>query len=342
MKRIWFAVNPIFYIVFFTTAAFAAGCAWRTDRLENHQSDTRIFQDFAAVIVQPEDTLYSLASKYLKDPSKYWLIAEFNNIAAIYPDQKLIIPLKPYDKGRLSLKGYQTVPVLAYNNFSYNETNNITITRSVFEEQMKFLKDNGYQVITINQLFDFLNFADQIPERSVVITIDNGWRSVHRIAFPILKRYGYPFTLFVYTDLIGRVKSALSWDMIRELAENGTDIECNTKTFRDLSVIKEEESFKEYFDAINREFSECARIIKQEVGRDVKYLAYPYGETNHLITALLKKHGYKGAFTVKRGSNPFFVNNYHINRSMIYGDFDLKRFEKNLTVFKDELLTNEQ
>jgi len=56
------------------------------------------------------------------------------------------------------------------------------------------------------------------------------------------------------------------------------------------------------------------------------------------IIELLKKHGYRGAFTIKRGGNPFFIHNYRLNRSMIYGDFDLNQFEKNLTVFTEESL----
>ena len=71
------------------------------------------------------------------------------------------------------------------------------------------------------------------------------------------------------------------------------------------------------------------------MGKDIKYLSYPAGETNHLVIELVRKDGYLGAFTVKRGGSPFFVSNYRINRSMIYGDFDLTQFEKNLTVFSE-------
>jgi peptidoglycan/xylan/chitin deacetylase (PgdA/CDA1 family) len=298
----------------------------------------RTSPNFIAVIAREGDTLSFFASKYLNDPSMDWFIAEFNDIETLTPGQTLIIPLKPYQKGGLTSKGYQTVPVLSYHHFSLDRADKLTVTKSTFEEQMKFLKDRGYRVITLDQLFDFLEFKSQIPKKSVVINIDDGWRSTYDIAFPILKKYGYPATLFVYTDLIVGSEKTLSWDLIQEMANNGMDIQCHTKTHRHLTTIDQKESFKEYFEAIEKELSACEAMIKKKLNKEVKYLAYPYGDTNPLVIELLKKHGYWGAFTIKRGGNPFFIHNYRLNRSMIYGDFDLNQFEKNLTVFTEESL----
>jgi peptidoglycan/xylan/chitin deacetylase (PgdA/CDA1 family) len=212
------------------------------------------------------------------------------------------------------------------------------VTKSTFEEQMKFLKDKGYRVITLAQFFDFLEFKGQIPKKSVVISIDDGWRSTYDIAYPILKKYGYPATLFVYTDLIVGSEKTLSWDLIQEMANNGMDIQCHTKTHRNLTKMEQKESFKDYFEAIEKELSVCRTMVKKKLNIDTKYLAYPYGDTNHLVNELLKKQGYQGAFTIKRGGNPFFIPNYRVNRSMIYGDFDLTQFERNATVFTEESL----
>ena len=302
------------------------------------QGTAPAFPSFVAVIVQEGDTLPSLASKYLHDPSLDWLIADFNDTTTLRPGQKIIIPLKDYDRGGLTVKGYQTVPVLSYHKFSNSRGDKMTVTASAFEEQMKFLKDRGYRVITMDQLFDFLDFKAQIPRKSVVITIDDGWRSAYDIALPILKKYGYPATLFVYSDLITGSKKTLDWSLVREMADNGIDIQCHTKTHRSLTIPLEKESFKEYFEAIEKELLDAARLIKTKTDRDVRYLAYPFGDTNHLVIALLKKQGYRGGLNVKRDGNAFFVNNYRVNRSMIYGDYDLKQFEKNLAVFADEAL----
>ena len=301
--------------------------------------EAKTFPGFVAVIAREGDTFSSLSAKYLKDASMDWFIAEFNRLSVLQAGQGLIIPLRPYDRGGLTLNGYQTVPVLSYHNFSLDRsTNRMTLTQAAFEQQMRFLKEKAYRVISLQQLIDFLNYKSQIPKRSVVITIDDGWRSAYDIAFPILKKYGYPATLFVYTDLIVGSQKTLSWDLIQEMAKSGMDIQGHTRTHRTLTVMNKKESFKEYFEAVEKELSESGKVIRTKAGREIKYLAYPDGETNHLVIELVKKEGYQGAFTVKRGGNPFFVHNYRINRSMIYGDFDLSQFEKNLTTFSDEAM----
>jgi peptidoglycan/xylan/chitin deacetylase (PgdA/CDA1 family) len=296
----------------------------------------RTFAGFVALIAQEGDTLSSLAGKYLNDPSMDWLIAEYNETDSLRPGQELIIPLKPYGRGGLTAKGYQIVPVLSYHNFSISGSSKMSVTQSAFEEQMKFLKEKGYRVITMDELFDFLDFKKPIPRKSVVITIDDGWRTAYDIAFPILKKYGYPATLFVYTDLIVGSAKTLSWELVQEMANQGIDVQCHTKTHRNLSTLDKKESFTGYFEGIEKEISVCSAMLKKRLNRDAKYLAYPFGDTSHLVIELLKKNGYRGAFTVKRGGNPFFIHNYIVNRSMIYGEFDLNQFEKNLAVLGEE------
>ena len=318
--------------------AFLGGCA--TPKVEGPPvaalpAEARAFPNYVAVIAREGDTFPSLAAKYLNDPSMDWWITEFNNLSALNPGQAVIIPLRPYGRGGLTAMGYQTVPVLSYHHFALTGADRMTVTQAAFEEQMKFLKEKGYRVISLNQFIDFLEFKRPIPKKSVVITIDDGWRSTYEIAFPILKKYGYPATLFVYTDLIVGSKKTLTWDLIQEMAGQGLDIQGHMKTHRNLTVAEKKETFKEYFEAIDKELIVSGGIIKNRVNRDVHYLAYPYGETNHLVIELIKKHGYQGAFTVTRGGNPFFIHPYRINRSMIYGTFDLDQFEKNLNVFNE-------
>ena len=295
-------------------------------------SQARIYDDFIIVKATDVDTPSSLAHKYLNDPTKDWLISEFNDIKTLDAGQELIIPLRPFDKGGLKVNGYQTVPVLAYHGFSKDSPGKMTVTEASFEAQMKYLMENGYHVISLDQLMDFLEFKEQIPEKSVVITIDNGLSSFSDIAFPILKKYGFTATLFVYTDFIGTNK-ALSWKQLNSLSKKGFDIQCKTKTHRNLTKQKQKESFKKYFESLEKEISYPKTLIKQKLNKECSYFAYPYGATNNLAVAILIKQGYRAAFTVKRASNPCFVDRYRIHRSVIYGDYDIERFKKNLSVF---------
>jgi peptidoglycan/xylan/chitin deacetylase (PgdA/CDA1 family) len=337
---------PLSICCFVLLASLIWGCA--TPRIEAPpptpasviapRVEAKFFPNFVAVIAQEGDSLASLSTKYLNDPSKDWFIAEFNEIDTLKPGQELIIPLKPYEKGGLTRNGYQTVPVLSYHQFSRTEARKMVVTEAVFEEQMKLLKDKGYRVITMDQLFDFLNFTAQIPKKSVVINIDDGWRSAYEIAFPILKKYGYPATLFIYTDLITGSEKTLSWELVQEMSNNGINIECHSRTHRNFTKMEKKESFKEYFESVEKELSDSATIIKKRLNKEVKYFAYPYGDTNHLVIGLLRKKGFRGAFTVKREGNPFFIHPYRLNRSMIYGDYNLEQFEKNLAAYTEESL----
>jgi len=291
------------------------------------------FPQFLPVIVQAGDTLSTLAQKYLDDPDKGWVIADFNDVTSVAAGQEIIIPLEPFEKGGLSRSGYQTVPILVYHNFSNTRKSLMVVRRDEFEQQMKYLRNNNYRAITLDELFDFLEFRTELPKKAVVITIDDGWQEVYSIAFPILKKYGLRATLFVYTDLINGSKKTLNWEEVTELDRGGVDVQCHTKTHRNLGKMNDKESLSQYAREVENEIVESTRIIKEKLHKNVKYLAYPYGDTNNLVIAFLQQQGYRGAFTVKRAANPFFINPYTLNRSMVYGDFDLHDFKRNLKIY---------
>jgi peptidoglycan/xylan/chitin deacetylase (PgdA/CDA1 family) len=298
----------------------------------------RAFPEFVAVVAQEGDTFSSLSVKYYQDSSWASFLAEYNETESLCPGQPVIIPLKPGKRGGLTLHGYQTVPVLSYHNFSPAESSKMTVSQEMFEQQMRLLKEKGYRVISLDQFFDFLEFKAPLPPKSVVITIDDGWRSMYEIALPIMKKYGYPAALFIYTDLITDTPKTLSWGLLQEMAGQGIDIQCHTKSHRNLVLPGRKESFKDYFENLQMELSSCKETVKKKLNREVKYLAYPYGDTNPLVIELARKLGYRGAFTIKRGSNPFFNHDYRVNRSVVYGDYSLSQFEKNLITFQEDPL----
>ena len=300
--------------------------------------NARSLGDYVAVIATDGDTPESLAAAHLGDSARAWAIREFNDIDRVQAGDGLVIPLRPFRPGGLTSENYQTVPVLSYHKFSESASDAMTVTRASFRSQMQYLKENGYHVATLDEFYDFLDFKADLPEKTVVISIDDGWRSLYEIGFPILKEYGFPATLFISTSMITGSSKTLSWDQIREMSDAGIDMQCHTVDHRNLSTLKEGEPFPEYYADLERELLRSTAAIEKQTGRKVRYLAYPYGATNHLVITVLKKIGYRGALTVKRGPTPFFASNYRVRRSMIYGDFDLRRFEKNLSTSASEAL----
>lgn len=298
----------------------------------------RRYGDYMAVVPRIYDTFNSLAALHMDNPYKGWVIREFNGVSKVTPFQALMIPLKPIAPGGLTPKGYRVVPILTYHSLSLTRSNNMTVRVTDFERQMAFLKRNRYQVITLDQAADFLEHKGGIPEKSVVITFDDGWLTTYKFALPILKKYGFPATLFVYTDLVGSNRLALTWKQVRELEKGGViDVQCHSKTHRNLQM-KPNENLKSYLAALESELIKSRETLKRKIGKECQYLAYPYGATNHLVAAMAQKAGYRAAFTVRRGSNPFFSDNYRIRRSMIFGSLTLKEFKQNLFSFSNRAM----
>jgi peptidoglycan/xylan/chitin deacetylase (PgdA/CDA1 family) len=329
MRACYRLMLPIVLLLWAGCAALPSGQA-AEPRLQR-------IDDFIVIQTVAGDTLSNLAEKFLKDPSQAWVIAEFNDISEVVPGTQLIIPLWTYSRGGLKSNGYQTVPVLTYHSFSLDKPGKMTVTAAAFEAQMKFLKENGYRFISLSQLIEFMDYKAPLPSRAVAITIDDGWRSFYEIGLPILKKYGIPATLFVYTDFIGGSK-AMTWSQVKDVAESGIDIQCHTRTHRNLTVLREKESLKEYLSAVEAEIVTSQKEIKSRLNRECRYLAYPYGKTNSLVISMLQKHGYRAGFTVSREANAFFNDQYRIGRAVIYGTYDMDRFKRNLSVFHPMVL----
>ncbi len=301
-------------------------------------SHYRVFEDFAAVVAQPGDTFASLAEEFLGDASKGWAIKEFNGIDEIVTGQKLVVPLDTRSPAKVRNGKYQTVPVLTYHKFSQDVRDAMTVRARDFEAQMDYLEQNGYTVVGLERLYRYMLATERLPDKSVAITIDDGWRSFYQLGYPILKKHGFPATLFVYTELISGSSITLDWDLVAEMARNGIDIQAHSKTHRNFNERRPGESADEYFHSLKTEIVGSAEIIDRRVGKKVRFFAYPYGEENTLAAALLEKNGFQAAFTVERKSAPFFSDRYRIGRRMIYGSFDIDAFKRNLEVYDDEAL----
>ena len=197
--------------------------------------------DYVIVIAKPGDTLQSLAQQFLGDPSQYWIIADFNDLRAVVPGQEVVIPLKTKNSIGVYANGYQMVPILSYHRFGSRKSK-LVVTPEAFDAQMAYLKAHDYRVIPLTDLIAFIQGRKPIPHRALVITIDDGHKSAYTIAYPLLRKYGFPATLFVYTDFIGS-HEGLSWQEMQEMvASNLIDIQPHSKTHTNLGLQKPTES----------------------------------------------------------------------------------------------------
>ncbi len=313
-------------------AAALPGCAGGSKRVVmSHTS-----RDYAVVRAREADTLKTLANRYLKDPEKSWIIADYNKVDEVHPGDIVLIPVKPFNLGGVAADGYQTVPVLAYSAFSEDTTDTITMKRADFRAQMQYIKDSGYTPISLDDFYNFLEFQEQVPEKAVVITIDDVGQHTYDVAFQLLREFGYPAAVFVTTDLVSGQGAALSWDQIREMQKAGIEIGHRTKTLRNLTRRKADETFEDFVIAVDREMTVANLTFRGELGQEPQYFAYPYGAANELVLSLLEKNGFRGALTMERGANPFFTHNYLVGRNNVPGDIGMEEYGKLFSFFTKE------
>jgi hypothetical protein len=192
-------------------------------------------REFAIVVVQRGETLAALAQKYLGDPGKGWWIAEFNGIEQVQAGQEVVIPLRNRNVYGVYASGFQTIPILCYHRFGANKSA-MTVTQPAFEQQMDYLAKNGYRVIPLAHLARFLDGKEPMPKKTVAITIDDGYRATYQIAYPVLKKYNFPATVYLYTDFVG-AGDALTWPQMEEMVRSGViEIQPHSKTHSNLTV----------------------------------------------------------------------------------------------------------
>lgn len=274
-------------------------------------------EDYVVKVLQAGENPPILAKSFLGDEKKAWVIEDANEGVAFEKDQVIVIPLKQENKGGISLDGYQVVPILVYHRFAETCESSLCTPISVFDQQMRYLKENGYRVISLGELFDFLEYRQAVPKRSVAITLDDGYRSAYDIAYPILKGYGFTATLFIYTDFVGVGSAAISWDQLREMKSDGFEVGSHTLSHCDLAKKREGEDGQAYMARIKKEIIVSKEIIDKELGQDTLYLAFPYGTHNQRVLRICDQAGYRVGFSVKRGGNPFFADPLALKRDQV-------------------------
>lgn len=291
-------------------------------------------QDYVIYGLQGGETPEQLALRFLGDRKMSWVVEEANPDTVFSRGQIVVIPLKVKNKGGLNAKGYQTIPVLTYHRFAESCKSKLCAPADVFDQQMKYLKDNGYKTVTPAELAAFLDYRSSLPKKSVWITMDDGYRSVYEFAYPILKKYGFTATLFVYTDFVGVSKTAITWKQLEELKAEGFTVGSHTVSHADLTKRKDDESDREMSQRIRRELKESKAIIDKRLNQDTDILSYPFGNFDSRVTKLSADAGYKIAVSVKRGGNPFFSNPLTLKRDQILSR-DLDTFASRLKTFNN-------
>src|SRR5882762_177749 len=189
------------------------------------------------------------------------------------------------------------------------------ITPAAFEAQMKALKDRGITVIPMQDLLAWKRGEKSIPPRCAVVTFDDGWKSQYEVAWAIMKKYGYPFTMFIYTEGVrgGALGGgeAITWEQLADMRDNGVDIEAHTATHQDLREghmimlastggkrTKTKLTGPQYEQWMQNEVVGSKQLLEQRLGIKVNCFAVPFGNYNDHVKELARNTGYEAMFTV--------------------------------------------
>ena len=279
------------------------------------------------------DSWSGIAARFLQSAERGWQIADANDLAQPQPGVPLIVPLRALNPlGILPDRTLQTVPILCYHRLGPSTSKMVTAP-AAFEAQMTWLVRNGYRVVRLADVAAFLAGEQGLPQRAVVVTFDDGYESVHRHAFPVLKKLGIPATVFVYTDFLGG-GDALTWPQLQDLQASGlVDIQSHSKSHRNLVERRAGEGDDRYRANLEAEMRVPRDVLEKRLPQQkVRHLAYPFGDANEQVTDAAARAGFELAATVVPGGNAFFAQPLLLRRTMIFGDMNLDAFKARVQV----------
>ena len=278
------------------------------------------------------DSFDGIAARFLGAADQGWQIAEANDSARPRAQQTLLVPLRPLNPLGVQADRLQLVPILCYHRLGSGASKMI-VSPAAFEAQMAWLVRHGYHVVRLSDLTGFLAGQRPLPARSVVLTFDDGYESFYRHAFPVLKKYGLPATVFVYTDFLGG-GDALTWAQMQEMLASGlVDVQSHSKSHRNLVERLPGESEERYRASLDAEMRVPRDLLERRLPPlKVRHLAYPFGDADEAVIDTAARHGFELAATVVPGGNAFYAQPLMLRRTMIFGDMNLDAFRARLQV----------
>ena len=275
--------------------------------------------------VSSKDSYESIATRFLGSAEAAWRLQEINGPRA--PQQRVIMVPRGWSNPLgISATHQQLVPVLTYHRFG-SRANRMTVTVDALREQLTYLRDNNYSVVRLAQLRDYIEGRAGLPPKAVVLTIDDGYQSAYKHALPVLREFGMPATLFVYTDFMNR--GGVTTKQMREMLDSGVmDIQSHSKSHANLSQALPDETSAAYKTRITQEVSVAKKRLEELLDTEIFAFAFPYGATNSIVAEDINASGHSLALTVTRGGNPFYASPHLLRRSMVFGGVSLKGFAK--------------
>lgn len=217
------------------------------------------------------------------------------------------------------------VSILGYHELAEDQPETaMRIHTSKFRKQMEAIRQLGLKVISLDEFTAWKNEGKEIPKASVLLTFDDGWKSVYTDAYPILKEFGYPFTIFLYKNYVDGGGRALTTPMIKEMIANGATVGSHSVSHPYPITVKSyrKKGEKTYDAYLRKEMGESKRFLEAKFPAKVTTYAYPGGFYTEEMLTLADEFGYHHGFTVLPGKIKRSLPDATLPRYVILGNYD--------------------
>ncbi|GAA0854990.1 polysaccharide deacetylase family protein [Aliiglaciecola litoralis] len=180
--------------------------------------------------------------------------------------------------------------ILMYHHVSDQTPPSTSISAENFAKHMQYLAEN-HNVVSLPKLIESLKTSSPLPGKAVAITFDDGYQNIAQNAHPILRKHGFPYTIFINPDVIGNESQQLSWEEVAELQKEGVTFANHTSKHKHLLLGSEQD---DWLDATLKDIEHAEAVLHEKTGHSHKLLAYPYGEYNQALSEAIQERGYIG------------------------------------------------
>lgn len=198
------------------------------------------------------------------------------------------------------------VPILGYHRVGDLKGDHVpTVSRQAFERQLTLLARHRFRIVSLEEVASGLDEGRSIPRHSAVLTFDDGYEETCTVAWPLLRRFGFPATVFVTPAEVG-LPGFATWEQVARMARDGMTIGSHTMHHSYLPLVSE--------DRLIEELVESKRVIEQRIGRAVDFLSYPVGGFTPQAQAVIQRAGYRAACTTNRTVSRAVLDRYALRR----------------------------
>ncbi len=189
--------------------------------------------------------------------------------------------------------GEHSFVILQYHHVSTDTPRSTSVSPEELEQHMAYLAEY-HHVISLQSALTSIKNKTPLPQRSVVITFDDGYKNIGENGHPILRKYGFDYTIFINPSQIGILNSQLSWDDVKQMSKEGVTFANHTLDHLHLLDRYINEDKANWIARIKKNINAAEDALSEQIGYSKKWIAYPYGEFDMTVKAMLKEMSYVG------------------------------------------------